>query len=49
MSEIIRCIRDNTSDKAIGIEAEFEVNVIGWGTQRLESLLHLIKKLELDK
>ncbi len=38
-------IRDNTNNEAI----ELEIEIRGWGTQWLESLLHLIRELELDK
>ena len=42
-------IRDDASDKAIGIEAEFEVDVRGWGMQWPKSLIASDKELELNK
>ena len=36
-------------DKTIGDKAKIEIEIKSQGTQWLESLLHLIKKLELDK
>ncbi len=44
--------QDNASDKAsrpLGIEAEVEVDVGGWGTQWPEGLIAPDRELELDK
>ena len=41
--------RDNASDEIVEIETEIEIEIGGWSMQRLEGLLHLIKKLKLDK
>ncbi len=49
MSEIIRHIGDDVSEKAIEIEAEIELNIRVWGMQRLKGLLYLIRKLQFDK
>ncbi len=40
-----KCIRNDTNDKTIEVEIEIE----GWSMQWPESLLYLIRKLELDK
>ena len=42
-------IKNDASDKAIGVEAEVEIRIRDWGIQRFKNLLHLIKELELDK
>ncbi len=47
--EWYKCIRDDASDKAIGIETKVEVDVGVWDIQRPEGLLHPIRKLEIDK
>ena len=47
--EWYKYIRDDASNEAIGIEAEVEIKIRSWGTQRPKGLLHLIRKLELDK
>ena len=44
-----KCIRNDASNKNIGIEAKVEIKIGIWGMQRLKSLLHLIRELELDK
>ncbi len=40
---------DNANNEAVDIEAEIEIEIRGWDTQRPEGLLYLIRKLELDK
>ncbi len=45
----MRHIKDDASDKAVGIEAEIEVDVGVWGTQWPEGLIAPNRKLELDK
>ena len=47
--EWYKCIENNVSDKAVGIEAEVVIDVEDWGTQWLENLIAPNKKLELDK
>ncbi len=47
--EWYKCISDNANDKAIGIEAEVEIEIRGWDMQWLEGLLHLIRELEFNK
>ena len=44
-----KCIEDNASNKAIGIEAEIKVDVRGWGTQWPEGLIGPDRELKLDK
>ncbi len=41
--------QDDASDEAIGIKAEVEVDVRGWGMQWLEGLIAPDRELELDK
>ncbi len=41
--------QDDSSDKAVGIEAEVEVDIRGWGTQWREGLIVPDRELELDK
>ena len=36
-------------NKAIKIKTEIEIKIKSWGMQQFESLLHLIRELELDK
>ena len=49
MSRIMRYIEDNANDESIGIEAYVEIDIEDWGTQWLEGLIALDRKLELDK
>ncbi len=44
-----KCIGDDTSDGAVEIEAEVEVDIGGWGTQWPEGLIAPDNKLELNK
>ncbi len=37
------------NDKAVGIEAEVEIEIGIWDMEWSESLLHLIRELKLDK
>ncbi len=46
---MIQMYQDHTSEKIVGIEAEFEINIRVGGTQWLEGLLYLTRELELDK
>ncbi len=41
--------QDNASDEAVGIEAEIEVDVGGWGMQWPEGLIASDRELKLDK
>ena len=45
----IKCIGDDINNKIVKIEAEIEIEIESWDTQQPESLLHLIRKRELDK
>ncbi len=36
-------IRDDMNNKAIGVEAKFEIKIGVWDTQQPKSLLHLIR------
>ncbi len=37
-----KCIENNANDKAIGVEAEVEIEIRSWGIQQDENRLHLI-------
>ncbi len=47
--EWYKYIKEDINDEAIRIEAEIEIMIRNWGIQQFKGLLHLIKKLELDK
>ncbi len=46
---MIQMYWDDTSDEAIGIEAEFELDIEVWGTQWPEGLIAPNRELEFDK
>ena len=45
----MRHIGNDVNDETVGVEVEIGIKIGVWSTQRSESLLHLIRKLELDK
>ena len=44
-----KCIGNDASDKAVGIETEVKVDIGGWDTQWPENLITPDRELELDK
>ncbi len=46
---MVRIYQNDVNNKAIGIEAEVEVDVGGWGTQWPKGQIAPDRKLELDK